>query len=151
MLNMRRDLFLIALLLVLAVVPNAFAQATTSLRGTVIDPSGAVIPEAIATLRALGNGSKRQVPTGADGVYQFLQVTPGTYQVVLKKPGFAKISRDGVQLLVNTPATIDFHMEIGNTGDVVNVLAEAAEINTVDASIGNTFSEPQVRQPPFEH
>ena len=128
----------------------ALAQSTTSLRGTVTDPSNAVIPNAVVSLKDPANGSRRQVPTGADGVYQFLQVTPGTYQVVLEKPGFTSITRDGVQLLVSTPASIDFRMEVGNTGDTVNVSADAAVINTVDASIGNPFSEQQVRQLPLE-
>src|SRR5580704_19498502 len=91
----------------------AYAQSTTSIRGTVHDPSAAVIPQAIVTLSDPATGSRRQVLTGADGVYQFLQVTPGLYQVTVEKPGFSILTRDGVQLLVNTPATIDLTMTIG--------------------------------------
>src|SRR6266850_5089623 len=130
----------------LAVSLSVYGQSATSLRGTVTDPSGAVIPEAIVSLTNAGTGLKRQVLTGADGVYQFLQVSPGAYQLAVEKPGFATLTRDGVQLQVNTPATLDLRMEVGNTTDVVNVSAEAAAINTVDASIGNAFSEQQVRQ-----
>src|SRR5205085_7129091 len=54
-----------------------------------------------------------------------------------------------VQLQVNTPATLDLRMAVGSTSDVVNAAAEAAEINTVDASIGNAFSKRQVRQLPL--
>src|SRR6266446_7784693 len=126
-----------ALLGLSLISPAAFAQATTSLRGTVTDPQGAVIPQAVVTLNNQANGSKRQMLTSAAGEYQFPQVAPGTYRLELEKPGFTKITRDGVQLLVNTPATVDLRMEVGTTGDVVNVTADASVINTVDASIGN--------------
>jgi len=137
-------------LLLLAMPLALDAQSTTSLRGTVTDPSGSAIPDAVLTLTNAATGFKRQVLTGADGVYQFLQTPPGTYQIGAAKPGFNPLSRTGVELLVNTPSTVDLHMEVGTNVDVVNVSAEAAVINTVDASIGNPFSEKQVSQLPLE-
>jgi hypothetical protein len=129
---------------------NLNAQSTTSLRGTVTDPGGGVIPEAIVTMSNLENGFRRQMLTNGSGEYQFPQVAPGKYQIVIEKPGFSTLTRDGVSLLVNTPATIDLTMAIGKTGEVVNVMSEAPLINTTDASIGNAFSERQVRQLPLE-
>jgi hypothetical protein len=128
----------------------AFAQSTTSLRGIISDPTGAVIPGAVVTLTDNGTGFKRQGLSGEDGVYQFLQAPPGTYQVKVEKEGFATVTRDSVQLQINTPGTLDLKLELGSTADVVNVEADATAINTVDASIGNPFSEQQVRQLPLE-
>src|SRR6185369_9808736 len=128
---------------------TSYAQSTTSLRGVITDPTGAVIPGAVVTLSNAGTGFKRQALTSEDGVYQFLQAPPGTYQVAIEKTGFTSATRDGVQLQVNTPATLDLRMEVGGTSDVVNVQADATVINTVDASIGNPFSEQQVRQLPL--
>jgi Carboxypeptidase regulatory-like domain len=125
------------------------AQSTTSLRGIITDPTGALIPGAVVSLANVGTGFKRQVLTSEDGVYQFLQAPPGTYQVIVEKSGFATVTRDNIQLLVNTPAKVDLQMEVGGTSDVVNVAAEATAINTVDASVGNPFSEQQVRQLPL--
>src|ERR1700730_15465055 len=65
-------------LLSLALPVAVAAQFTTSLRGTVTDPSGSAIPDAVLTLTNAGTGFKRQVLTSADGVYQFLQAPPGT-------------------------------------------------------------------------
>jgi hypothetical protein len=128
---------------------TSYAQSTTSLRGVITDPTGAVIPGAVVTLANSGTGFKRQALTSEDGVYQFLQAPPGTYQVAVEKTGFTAATREGVQLQVNTPATLDLRMEVGGTSDVVNVQADATVINTVDASIGNPFSEQQVRQLPL--
>src|SRR5215475_8347384 len=126
-----------------------YGQTTASLRGVISDPTGAVIPGAVVSLANTGTGFKRQSLTNEEGVYQFLQAPPGTYQVTVEKTGFTTASRDGVQLQVNTPGTLDLRMEIGSTTDVVNVEADATSINTVDASIGNPFSEQQVRQLPL--
>src|SRR5438552_1766665 len=128
---------------------TAQGQSTTSLRGVITDPTGAIIPGAVVSLANEGTGFKRQAVTGEDGVYQFLQTPPGTYHVTAEKTGFAVVTRDSVQLQVTTPATLDLRMEVGSTSDVVNVTADAATINTVDASIGNPFSEQQVRQLPL--
>src|SRR5271170_1460006 len=122
---------------------SGFAQSTTLLRGTVTDPQGGVITSAIVTLSNAGTGFNRSATTDQRGEYQFVQVAPGTYQIVVETPGFTKLTRTDVQLLVNTPTTLDLRMELGKTTDTVNVTAEASAINTVDASVGNAFSEQQ--------
>jgi hypothetical protein len=140
---------LILLCLVLSSV-SAHGQSTSSLRGTVTDPSGAVIPGATVTISSSENGSSRRNLTDANGEYSFLQVVPGTYKLTVEKAGFATMTRGDVQLLVNTPATLNLTMAISATGEVVNVTTEALEVNTTDASVGNPFSESQVRQLPLQ-
>jgi hypothetical protein len=129
---------------------NAFAQSTTSLRGTVTDVQGGVIPGVMVTLSNTENGWSRQLLTDGVGAYAFLQVAPGTYAVKAEKVGFTTLAKDTVKLLVNTPTTLDLKMEVGKSTETVNVTAEAAAVNTTDASIGNPFSERQVRQLPLQ-
>ena len=113
---------------------SAHAQSTSSLRGTVTDPSGAVIPDAVVTISSAENGAIRRNSTDANGEYSFLQVLPGTYKLTVEKTGFATMTRGDVKLLVNTPATLNLTMAISATGEVVNVTTEALEVNTTDAS-----------------
>src|SRR5262249_51957925 len=89
-----------------------YAQSTTSLRGVITDPSGAIIPGAVVSLTNDLTGFKRQALSGEDGIYQFLQAPPGTYQVTIEKAGFATAARENVQLQVNTPGTLDLRMEV---------------------------------------
>jgi hypothetical protein len=128
----------------------AHSQATASLRGTVADPTGAVIPEATVTIKNYENGSFRKTSTDINGEYSFLQVAPGDYNVVAEKPGFATITSVHVKLLVNTPATLELKMSLSTLGETVNVASEASQVNTTDASVGNPFSETQVRQLPLQ-
>ena len=88
--------------------------------------------------------------TDAVGEYAFLQMPPGTYTLKAERPGFSTATRDNIKLLVNTPASLDLQLTVGNATETVNVTAEAAATNTVDATVGNPFSERQVRQLPLE-
>jgi carboxypeptidase family protein len=129
---------------------SSYSQSTTSLRGVITDSSGGVIAEASVTMTSTENGAVRTSVTDANGVYNFPQVAPGNYKLVAEKAGFAKMTRTNITLLVNTPSTLDLVMVVGATGDVVNVQAEVSQINTTDASLGNPFSEMQVRQIPLQ-
>src|SRR5215472_9192517 len=86
--------------------------ATTSLRGTISDPQGAVIDGATATLANPATGFSRSTKTDDHGFYQFLQVTPGTYGLTLAKSGFAILKEEGLQLQVNVPATSNLTMRV---------------------------------------
>jgi hypothetical protein len=140
----------LVLLLVFLGACCSYAQSTTSLRGVITDSSGGVIAEATVTMTSTENGAVRTSATDANGVYNFPQVAPGTYKLTAEKAGFSKMTRGNIALLVNTPSTLDLVMVVGATGDVVNVQAEVSQINTTDASLGNPFSEMQVRQIPLQ-
>ena len=126
------------------------AQSTSSLRGTVVDQQGAVIPEVVVALTNTGTGNSRETLTDATGVYQFVQMPPGEYTLTAVKAGFATLTQKGIKLLVNTPESMQLMMDVGKTTETVNVSGEAAVLNTVDASIGNTFNQTQIRQLPLD-
>lgn len=129
---------------------SAFAQATTSLRGTVFDTGGAVVPGAAVTLLNTETRASRSTLSDAGGVYQFLQTSPGKYEVKVEMQGFTTALKSGITLQVSTPATLDVTMEVGQVGEVVNVESNVVTINTVDATVGNAFTQTQVRQLPLQ-
>src|SRR5579859_7525436 len=149
-LTRQRGLSVFVFFLLASSFRTAYPQSTASLRGTLTDSSGAVVGDVMMTLSNTNNGTSRQVLTDGTGAYAFLQVPPGTYNVKAEKPGFTVASRDSVKLLVNTPTTLDLALEVGKSSEVVNVTADASVINTVDASVGNAFSERQVRELPLQ-
>ena len=114
------------------------------------DAQGGAVDSANATLQNDQTGFKRSVVTDATGTYQFLQVPPGTYVLVIEKPGFSVSTQKDVQLLVNTPATLNVALQLATVTTSVNVEAEVVTINTVDAAIGNAFNQTQVRQLPLQ-
>ncbi|HYO82994.1 MAG TPA: TonB-dependent receptor, partial [Bryobacteraceae bacterium] len=128
----------------------AWTQTTSSLRGVVKDAGGAVMPGVAVTLTNAQTKAVRSGISDESGVYQFLQAAPGTYDLRAENPGFASVTRSGIVLQVNTPASLDLTMELGSVSEVVNVEASVPTVNTVDASIGNAFTEMQVRQLPLQ-
>ena len=101
----------LSLLLSLLCSP-ALAQSTTSLHGVISDAKGAVLPGAAVKINDPQTGFTRTVASGADGVYQLLQVPPATYNVEVTAPGFAPVKRQNVTLLVSTPATLNITLQV---------------------------------------
>lgn len=133
------------------IASTAWAQnTTTSLRGTVIDPQGAVVANVEVTLENPGEGFARNQKTDDRGEYQFLQIPPSTYTVSAVVAGFAASRKENVVLLVNTPATLNFALRVGAANSSVDVSAEATTVNTVDATIGNPFDSRQILALPSE-
>jgi hypothetical protein len=132
-----------------ACVP-AWGQASTSVRGTVTDPGGNAIVAASVVLANSESKTERTATTGGQGEYQFLFVPPGTYTLTVKATGFRGYEQKGLALLVNTPATANVQLKVGAAAEVVTVTSEIPAIDLVDASLGNSFDERQVRQIPLE-
>jgi hypothetical protein len=143
----RSLLFLLFVAFSVRIMP---AQSTTSLRGVVTDPQGSVLPGASVVLSDADSNTQRADKTGAQGEYQFLFLTPGTYSLTVTAAGFGTYQENGLQLLINTPATRNVQVTIASASENVTVTSAAPALNMVDASLGNTFDETQVKEIPLE-
>jgi hypothetical protein len=101
----RRALWVFAILALLASL--ATAQSTSSLNGSVTDPSGAAVAGAKITLTEPATGSQRTSTSNASGLYQFLEVPPGNYRLEAAASGFAPFVASKVTLVVKTPIERD--------------------------------------------
>jgi Carboxypeptidase regulatory-like domain len=138
---------------VLAGLLSAYVYAqtgTSSLRGTVTDPKGAVIAGATVTLSNSQAGYTRTAKTNSQGLYQFLEVPPAAYKLSAAATGFATVNQDNVILMVNTPATLDLQMQVAGQSVTVEVTGAAPLVNTTDASLGHAFGATQIQDLPFE-
>ncbi len=125
-------------------------QATTSLNGRVTDRTGAVIPGASARLTLQATGATREGTTDASGEYQFSQLVPGKYTLLVAAQGFANSERTNLDLLVSQPATVNLTMQLAAVAQEVTVNEAAQEmLNTTDATIGNAFDSQQVATLPL--
>jgi hypothetical protein len=139
------------MLLVLATSVIALSQTSaTSLQGTVTDPSGSAITGATVVLANAESRTERTATTGAQGEFTLLAIPPGTYTLAVTAKGFARHEQKDLQLLVNTPATANVQLRVGATSETITVSSEGEVLNMVDASIGNSFDQTQIRQVPLE-
>jgi hypothetical protein len=121
----------------------------TSVRGSVKDPSGALVPGATIALKNNLNGAVTSAVTNAAGLYSFLQIPPSKYTLTVSAAGFGEQSKSA-ELLVNQPATIDFTLSVQASAVTVDVSATAQTLNTADATIGNAVNNDMIQAIPTE-
>jgi len=139
-----------ALAIAASLTTAAFAQSTSQLNGSVVDPSGASIPGAKVTLTATATGLQRTTTSNNEGLYQFLDVPPGNYKLEAAAKGFAPYLANDVILVVNTPSTINIKFQVQGTVTQVTVEGESAPlINKTDATLGNVLDEDQISELPI--
>ncbi|HYT18910.1 MAG TPA: carboxypeptidase-like regulatory domain-containing protein, partial [Candidatus Polarisedimenticolia bacterium] len=145
---MRHWKVFLGLTLILAFADYVPAQTgLTSLRGTVTDPAGAVVPGAQVELKNNATGSHATATTDSNGAYEFPQIPPGRYTLTATMTGFAVQTKEA-ELLVSQPATINFALSVQESRMTIEVSTEAQTINMTDATIGNSVSNTTVQALP---
>ena len=147
---MTRRISTLVFLLSLSFTNRIFAQnANTSLRGSVRDPSGAVLPAATVTLVDKAAGLTLTAKTNGSGEYQLVQLPPAQYTITVTASGFGSQVKLA-ELLVNQPATIDFALSVTGSNEVVDVTGAAQTLNTNDASLGDAKDNALIQALPSE-
>ncbi|GAC1619810.1 MAG: hypothetical protein PVS2B2_06720 [Candidatus Acidiferrum sp.] len=142
---------IIAATVLLFTVTGVRAQTgTTSLRGTVMDKTGAAIAGAKVTVSNTAQAVKREVVTSETGSYAFQALPPGNYALVIEIANFRRYENKGLELLVDVPSTVNATLEIGAATETVEISGQVEAVNTTDASIGNAFNSRQILALPFE-
>ena len=134
-----------AIAMFLAFQPGAFAQGGfTAVTGNVSDPTGAVIPGVEVTVTNEATGASRLVITNETGSYTVTQLPPGTYAISASLPGFSTQQSSGVVAPVGETVVVNLALEVGVITDVVDVIATAEAVNTVDAKLGVGFDTQKI-------
>jgi hypothetical protein len=103
---------------------------TATVRGTVTDASGAVVPGAIVTLTNTEQNRPYSFNTNQAGEYVLVQVPPGSYSLTVKAPGFKSYQRTGLTFEVAQVVAIDIVMEVGAITEAIDVTAQAPLLET---------------------
>lgn len=106
-----------------------FAQVSSQIVGTVVDPADAVVANAPVTLTSTETGAVRTATTDSIGTYRFTNVNPGTYSVGVKATGFKSFTQGGVVVTANETHTVNkITLQLGNVSESVSVTAEVAQV-----------------------
>src|ERR1041385_4666270 len=134
-------MFVVASILALTVIA-VMAQATTgSLRGTVVDASGAVVPGANVTVKNEATGSETKATTNSQGTYEVANLAPGTYTVTVEASNFKRSVGTAVTVKVGIVNPYDAALEAGNVSETVTVTGGTEEIVQRDQSQISTTIE----------
>src|SRR5271156_3421588 len=128
------------LVVTLASALCAAQDATGRIFGTVYDQQGAVIPAVQVAITNTATKYARTVTTNKDGYFQVLALPIGNYKVTAEHTGFRTVISAEQKLLINQALRIDFKLEVGAENQTVEVGAEAAPVETVNPTLGQSIT-----------
>src|SRR5881396_1134499 len=119
-----------------------FGQGTDlgTIRGTVTDSTGAVIPGAMVTVTDTLTSATRETKTNSQGNYEMFGLKPGTYKVTIAAPGMSKKETTDIVLNGSDTVSADAVLKISAAQESVVVSMEAPAINTEDQTISQTLN-----------
>jgi hypothetical protein len=126
----------------------AFAQFTSSVQGSVQDPSGAGISRATVQLVNIATKSAQTATTDAAGTFRFLSLSPGSYKITAEAAGFAKSEVD-LTLLTEQNLSVPVTLKVGSVSEALTVTTEAPVVDTADSRTQLTLENQAVDQLPI--
>ena len=126
-----------------------FAQSfTSSITGTVTDPTGGTVAGAHVELKNMSTNDLRVFTSQNDGAYQFNNLQPGTYQLTVDQPGFKTYVQQNLVLEANINTTVNVALSVGATQQKVEVTGAAVLIDTETANDTVTLDHKMLEQLP---
>ncbi|MBI3654622.1 MAG: TonB-dependent receptor [Acidobacteria bacterium] len=142
---------LCAVLLIAAPHLAAFAQSdvsTATLKGTVTDPTGAVVVGATVTAKSVDRGTARTDKTNAEGLFQIPSLQPGLYQLRIEAQGFETAVVNNLQLSIGQTALYDAQLKVGAVTSIVEINTEAPVVEVERTQQANTIESRQIENLP---
>ena len=139
------------LLLLLGLVAGNLAAQTTSgaIAGSILDPSGAVVPNATVTATNDATHIITTAKSASAGAYRFPNLPQGTYTVTAVVPGFDKATETGVIVHINSVTSLDIKLVAGEVTQTITVDASGLRIETESSEINGTVSNKQIEDLPL--
>ncbi|HZS56174.1 MAG TPA: TonB-dependent receptor [Bryobacteraceae bacterium] len=128
------------------------AQTPTAVvTGTVVDPTGATVPDAKVTAVNQETNVASRKNTSSDGSFTIINLLPGNYVLTVEKEGFKKVVLPVFKLDVNQTLSQKITLDIGSTSETVTVNADAVGVMIQRASteLGTTLDETAVHELPL--
>ena len=141
----RTHLFLTLLLF----AAGAAAQSTALLTGTVVDPTGAVVPGAQITCRNVDTDLKSSAVANSAGIFRFPDLPVGAYELTISREGFGTLVRGGIQLLTDQTVDLTLTLRLGQTSQSVEVSAPAPLVQRATSDLGIIVDNRQMTELPL--
>jgi hypothetical protein len=133
---------ILAILCYLAIASFAVAQTATGvIRGTVQDPSGAVLVNVHVILRDEATNQSREQTTNQEGAFEFRVLLFGKYTLKVEHPGFVKEVIENIPLQVAETESLRVTLQIGPVDQSIVVTAKAGRLDASDASLSQVIDE----------
>lgn len=137
--NRHRFLRLVVFLL-LAALPLVAQEQTSSIQGTVTDPSGAVLPGVTVEAKRTAGGSVFTATTDSEGHYRFPSVPPGQYSVTATLSGMESAAARNVDAKLGAAPRVDLQMRLSAVAETISVTAEAPLVDVTSSASATSIT-----------
>ncbi|MBI3210315.1 MAG: TonB-dependent receptor [Candidatus Solibacter usitatus] len=127
---------------------SAFAQSA-SITGRVTDATGASVPAARITVKALATNIETTADSNEQGLYSFPVLSPGRYDVTVTKSGFQTLREQGLALAVQQVARLDLALQVGQVSDRIEVQAQSIVLESETSTVGQVIQSKQITELPL--
>jgi hypothetical protein len=138
----------ITLACTMLMTPALQAQFRGSLRGTVTDPQGAVVPGATVTLIDKNTNHTMVSTSDGNGIYQFNALPPAPYKLTAEAQGFKTKALENVQIIPEQPNALDVQLDLGQVAETVTVSGTTQALDTETANVSGTVSSDEIQHLP---
>ncbi len=152
--NPRRIVPVVIVTAIVIAIPGANSVAGAqalygSITGTVADQSGAAVPGAEVTARAVRTGASATAVADSSGIYRFTGLLADTYTVTISAQNFAKQETAGVIVRVNEVTRLDAQLKVASSTQSVTVTTEAPLLQTDKADVHTDITSQQINNLPI--
>jgi hypothetical protein len=140
-----RQAALMALVALLSLTPFCFGQAIdANLVGSVVDATGAVVPDATIEVTQVATGVKTSTKTAANGTYRLNNIPVGLYNLAASAQGFATINLKGIDVQLSKTSTVNVALQVGTIAQSVDVSEAGVVIDTTTSQVQSNFESRQI-------
>lgn len=128
-----------------------FAQSTVTggIQGRVVDPQGAVVPNATVKVKNSGTNAEVTTTTDGDGGYRVTNLQPGTYTIEASATGFATVKVERIVVEVGQSTSVEMPLKIQGGETIIDVTAEAPVVNTNDNANSTNINQTSINELPI--
>ena len=142
--------FLFVCVVFLCAATAALAQAGRgSISGLVSDPTGAIVPGAKITALNHATGVALHTVTTTAGLYSFVALNPGVYEVTASLKGFESVAQDNVNVTVDQVSTVNITLRVGSVNEVVTVTESTSLVEASNSTVGQLISAETIDRVPL--
>ena len=124
--------------------------ATGAISGVVVDTSGASIADAeVQIMDSRTDTLARKLTAGSDGAFTVTLLPPGTYYVLVNKPGFSQSRADDIEVRVTETTRVSIALKPGAVSERVEISAQVTNVETSNATTGESIGTATVRELPL--
>jgi hypothetical protein len=149
MVNRWLTVFFCVFVFLFAAKVNSQIAGTGNIQGTILDATGAIVPNAAVTVTETSTQVVHSTKSSTAGTYAFPGLPVGTYNLGVVVPGFKTYLQSGIVLEVGSNIAVNVTLSVGGSNQTIEVHAEGLALQTEDVTFKQTIDQKEVNEMPL--